>query len=49
MWWCREGDCVDRVNLTIASRALKLALSEGDALVLRELVRSSKTVVVVEE
>ena len=49
MWWCREGDCVDGVNLAHASRALKRSLSEVDAMALRELVRRSKTVVVVEE
>ncbi|MBW4029118.1 MAG: hypothetical protein HIU57_00375 [Acidobacteria bacterium] len=49
VWWCREGECAAGVNPARASRALRCALDENDAVALSEMVRRSKTVVVVEE
>ncbi|NNN07768.1 MAG: DUF448 domain-containing protein [Acidimicrobiaceae bacterium] len=49
LWWCREGECAERVNQVHVARSLRCSPAEIDVVALREVAKRSKMVVVVEE
>ena len=41
LWWCRDGECGERVSVSLASRALRVALVAEDLEGWRELALRS--------